>query len=182
MEVSILQRISRGDASAVRECVHVYGARVWSVARRFSATTADAEDAVQEIFMAIWKSAGRFDPAKSEEGTFITMIARRRLIDAMRRKDIDTDRLDQWPDIGQLNQGDSPNSVEASAEAANISAVLQTFDSPQREVITMAVYGGYSHSAIAQHLQLPLGTAKSLLRRGMDKVRQALNLTTEEVI
>ncbi|MFK7954624.1 MAG: RNA polymerase sigma factor [Lysobacterales bacterium] len=182
MEVSILQRISRGDASAVRECVHVYGARVWSVARRFSANAADAEDAVQEIFMAIWKSAGRFDPAKSEEGTFITMIARRRLIDAMRRKDIDTDSLDAWPNLAELNQGESPNSVEDSAEAASISALLKTFDSPQREVISMAIYGGYSHAAIAQHLGLPLGTAKSLLRRGMDRVRQLLNLATEEVV
>jgi len=180
MSVSILQRISQGDATAVRECVQVYGARVWSVARRFNANPADAEDAVQEIFMAIWKSADRFDPEKSEEGTFITMIARRRLIDSARRKRIDTQSLDQWPDLEALNRADNPNSVETSAEAASISEVLRSFDSPQREVITMAVYGGYTHSAIAQHLSLPLGTAKTLLRRGLAKVRQVLNLTGEQ--
>lgn len=182
MALGIVQRIGSGDPSAVRECVQVYGARVWSLARRFTQTQADAEDAVQEIFMAIWKSAHRFDPSQSEEGTFITMIARRRLIDGLRRAAVDTEALVQWPDLHSLDPTNSPNSVERSAEAASIAELLKTFESPQREVITMAVYGGYSHSAIAHHLSLPLGTAKTLLRRGLDDVRRVLRLAREELL
>lgn len=179
---SILERISAGDASAVRECVEVYGARVWSVARRFSPTPADAEDAVQEIFMALWKSAHRFDPGKAEEATFVTMIARRRMIDGLRRAPTPTHSIDDMPDLDQISARGGLNSTEDSAEAASISEVLKTFDSPQREVIVMAVYGGFSHSAIAERLKLPLGTAKTLLRRGLEEVRRVLNLAKEEAL
>ncbi len=182
MDSSILQRIGAGDTSAVRECVLVYGARVWSIARRFSATPADAEDAAQEIFVALWKSAHRFDPSKAEEGTFVTMIARRRMIDGLRRAPAPVDSIEDMPNLEQVSAGGGFASAEDSAEAASISEVLKTFDSPQREVIVMAVYGGFSHSAIAERLKLPLGTAKTLLRRGMDEVRRVLNLAREEAL
>ena len=82
--MTLLQRIAKGDASAVQECMETYGNLVWSLARRYSESAADAEDATQEIFLDIWKSAGRFDPERGKETTFIATIARRRLIDRVR--------------------------------------------------------------------------------------------------
>ena len=74
---SLLEKIASGHRSAVSDCVNRYGGLVWSLARRFTATQADAEDAVQEIFISLWKSAERFDSSKSSEMTFVAMIARR---------------------------------------------------------------------------------------------------------
>jgi RNA polymerase sigma-70 factor (ECF subfamily) len=68
----------------VRQCVEVYGPLVWSIARRFAPSTVDAEDAVQEIFVELWKHAGRYDPALVSEPTFVTMIARRRMLERLR--------------------------------------------------------------------------------------------------
>src|SRR5580700_4844427 len=85
MSSSVLQRIARGDAAAVRECIEQYGALVWSLARRLSRTPADAEDATQDIFLDIWRSAGRFDESQGSDKVFIAMIARRRLIDRLRK-------------------------------------------------------------------------------------------------
>ena len=84
--LSVLERIAAGDESAVRECMDQYGGLVWTLARRFSESAADAEDASQEIFLEIWKSAARFDPARGSESVFVTTVARRRLIDRLRAR------------------------------------------------------------------------------------------------
>ena len=81
----ILHRVARGDPSGMDAFLERYSGLVWSLARRHSPTPQDAEDAVQEIFMEIWRSAHRYDPSVAAEQTFIAMIARRRLIDRARR-------------------------------------------------------------------------------------------------
>ena len=85
MARAILQRIADGDKTAVQECLDTYSGLVWSLARRLIGFSDEAEDAVQEIFIDVWKNAARFDEAQASETTFIAMIARRRLIDRIRR-------------------------------------------------------------------------------------------------
>src|SRR5437016_3201627 len=83
----LLPRVAAGDAPAVEQCLDRYGGLIWSIALRFSASRADAEDAVQEVFIDLWKSAARFDRVRAAEATFVAMIARRRLIDRKRASD-----------------------------------------------------------------------------------------------
>ena len=85
-ELTTLQRIAAGETEAVRECMDRYGGLVWSLARRFLYSSNEAEDAVQEIFLDLWKHAGRFDPNVAAEATYVAMIARRRLIDRVRKR------------------------------------------------------------------------------------------------
>ena len=85
MSDSILQRVAAGDTEAVAACIDRFGGLVWSLARRFLDRPTEAEDAVQEIFIELWKSASRFDPSIASETTFVAMIARRRLIDRQRK-------------------------------------------------------------------------------------------------
>ena len=88
--------VAGGDAGAVRECLDAYGGLVWSLARRLSPGEAEAEDAVQEIFIELWSKAGRYDEGRASETTFVAMIARRRLIDRWRQRGrrLDEDALD----------------------------------------------------------------------------------------
>ena len=86
MSPTVLQRMASGDPAAVRECMDRYGSLVWSLARRLSRTASDAEDAAQEIFLDIWRSAARYDAARGSDQVFVATIARRRLIDRMRKK------------------------------------------------------------------------------------------------
>src|ERR1700719_1273287 len=83
MSKSVLQRIASGDSAAVRDCVEQYGALCWSLARRLSRSPSDAEDATQEIFLDIWRSAGRFDESQGSDKMFRGMISRRRLLDRL---------------------------------------------------------------------------------------------------
>ncbi|HEY1068798.1 MAG TPA: sigma-70 family RNA polymerase sigma factor, partial [Pirellulales bacterium] len=82
----LLPRVAAGQPSAVDECLARYGGLVWSLARRHTNNTSDAEDAVQEIFIDLWRSAARFNPQAASEATFVAMIARRRLIDRRRKQ------------------------------------------------------------------------------------------------
>ena len=82
---TILERVAAGDESAVNDCINQYGNLIWALAKKLTPKQEDAEDAVQEIFMEIWQNAARYDAGKSSESTFITIIARRRLIDRLRK-------------------------------------------------------------------------------------------------
>jgi len=85
-ESTLLERIAAGDAAAVEGCLEKYRGLVWSMARQSVGNYADAEDAVQEILVELWRHAGRFDSAVSAESTFVATVARRRLIDRYRRR------------------------------------------------------------------------------------------------
>ena len=82
----LLHRVAAGEALAVRECLARYGGLVWSLARRYSPSPAEAEDAAQEIFLDLWRSAARFDPRQASETTYVALIARRRLVDRQRHR------------------------------------------------------------------------------------------------
>ncbi|MEO8878367.1 MAG: sigma-70 family RNA polymerase sigma factor [Polyangiaceae bacterium] len=172
----LLPRVASGDAAAVRECIARYGGLVWSLARRLSANEADAEDAAQEIFVDLWKSAPRFDPSLSSEVTFIAMIARRRLIDRRRRNQRRTD-TEPLPDASALvtEAYRTDPTAELSAEASIAAQAVARLGPEQRDVVILGSYYGYSHEEIASSTGLPLGTVKSHARRGLSKVRDLLS-------
>jgi len=176
VEKSILQRIADGDKAAVKDCLDSYRGLVWSQARRFLRNPADAEDAVQDIFIAIWSAAGKYDPAIASESTFIATIARRRLIDQLRKtgRRPATESLDSEESAQAQPFVDS--SLEESAEMENVRRALESIQPEYREILTMSHYEGYSHSEIASRLEVPLGTVKSRMRRGLMQVREQLQL------
>jgi len=160
----------------VAQCVERYSGLVWSLARRFIAVEADAEDAVQEIFVEVWNTAARFDPSKSAEATYISMIARRRLIDRLRKNRREPDR-ENLEDVEYALSGDGHRALEASAETEKVVEVLSNMKPEQQQVIRMSTWLGMSHSAIAEETGMPLGTVKSLLRRGLLQIREQLGET-----
>jgi RNA polymerase sigma-70 factor (ECF subfamily) len=171
---SLLQRISRGDQRAVRECIDRYSGLVWSLARRFSGSAADAEDATQEVFVNLWRSAARFDPAIASEPTFVAMIARRRLIDRNRARQ-------RWPSTSP--PPDPPPEpaappagprIDLSEEAIRAARALTQLSDEQQRILRLAVHQGLSHDQIAAATGLPLGTVKTHIRRGLLRVRELL--------
>lgn len=177
---TILERIAAGDQAAVQECIDAYGDLVWSLARRFLRNDADAEDAVQDIFIDIWGSAGRYDRNVASEVAFVSTIARRRLIDRLRqfKRKPGMDSLDD-EEAGDAMQPAvfAPN--EEETDVAIVERVLATMEPEHREILALSLYEGYSHSEIAERLSLPLGTVKTRVRRGLIYIRDQLNITPE---
>jgi RNA polymerase sigma-70 factor (ECF subfamily) len=172
---AILQRIASGDKSAVQDCLSKYGGLVWSLARRMSANQYDAEDAVQEIFIDVWKHAERFDETQASETTFIAMIARRRLIDRLRysNRRISADSLEDM----LVEPANSFNEeLQTCVEAREAAKAMQTLRPEQRQVLQLSIIQGMSHQEIADSTGMPLGTVKTHARRGLMQVRETLGL------
>jgi RNA polymerase sigma-70 factor (ECF subfamily) len=172
----LLERIAAGDAGAVKECMSAYGNLVWALARRLSASAADAEDATQEIFLEIWKSAGRYDANVASEAVFITTIARRRLIDRLRARkrrpvteEFDEERQSPW---------DDSDSGAVAVEVSIASRALAELGEAQREILLLGIVDGLTHSEIATATGKPLGTVKTQMRRGLIKIRALLGTDT----
>ncbi len=170
MPDSVLPRIAAGEPGAVSECLDRYGGLVWSIARRFLANSADAEDAVQEIFVDLWKNAHRYDGRIAAETTFIHTIARRRLIDRRRHGQR---RPDPVP-LPETLPAPAVDAVELRDEAARAAAALDELREEPRRVLCMAIYQGLTHEEIARATGLPLGTVKTHVRRGLLQVRERL--------
>ncbi len=169
---SILERVAVGDPGATNECIARFSGLVWSLARKLCASPSEAEDAVQEIFIDLWKSAARFDPSIASETTFVAMIARRRLIDRGRRKM-------RRPEVPQIPEtvADRRERVDGTETAERISIAQRAFEQlrpEQRQVLQLAIHQGCSHEQIATATGMPLGTVKTHARRGLIKIRQIL--------
>ena len=180
MSSSLLQRIASGDSAAVRECIEQYGPLVWSLARRLSRSPSDAEDATQEIFLDIWRSAGRFDASQGSDKLFIAMIARRRLIDRLRKTTAEPP-MDPVEALESVAWADPGTASETSLEAEQARRALAELRPEQRQVLELGLLQGMSQSEIAARLGLPLGTVKSFMRRGLIKVREYMKMDAEGV-
>jgi RNA polymerase sigma-70 factor, ECF subfamily len=170
---TILQRIADGDENAVQECLKTYGGLVWSLARRMLRNSDDAEDAVQEIFVDIWKNAERFDPAQASETTFVAMIARRRLIDRIRfvQRRVSADSIDDM-----LVEPVEQKGIDAQTmvEAREAFKALNELRPEQRQVLQLSIIHGLSHQEISDATGMPLGTVKTHARRGLMQAREIL--------
>ncbi len=179
-ETPVLPKVARGEPAAIAECLDRYKNLVWSLARRSCPDVEAAEDAVQDIFLKLWKIADRFDSRIASETTFVAMIARRRLIDLSRKKSWNV-ATDVEMDSFSNSEIGAPQRAEINDEAAKAAALLDELPEDQKRVIRLSVYDGLSHSRIAETTGLSLGTVKTHIRRGMLKLRQSLFSKDDEV-
>ncbi len=131
---------------------------------------------MQDVFIEIWRSCARFDPGIASETTFISTIARRRFIDRLRQ----TSRI---PAMDSLDDEEGAPAdpgvaatVEDDTEVAIVARVLADMDPEHRKILGMSLYEGYSHSEIAAQLDMPLGTVKTRVRRGLIHIREQLQI------
>ena len=172
---SVLGQVARREPESLNYCIELYGNLVWSLARRYSPSQADAEDAVQEIFLEIWKKADRFNPTLSAETTFVTMIARRRLIDRYRKQSRLVETTSSENDFNEHPDLSGSVSAELIDEASKATRCLDSLVSNQRDILRKSIHEGKSHSQISIELQIPLGSVKSFARRGLIQLRQCMD-------
>ena len=174
----LLPRIASGDERAVSDCVARYGALVWSLARRWSPEASDAEDAVQEIFIDLWRTASRYDVARTSEAGWVAMIARRRLIDRARRRER-LPALESIPDDFDV-ASETERDLDREWRAEQARAVLRELPPAQRRMLELSLLQGRTHDEIARETETPLGTVKSHIRRGLQRARDLLAARTRD--
>ena len=178
LHVPLLPRVALGEPAAIDECLDRYGGLVWSLACRMAPARADAEDAVQEIFIDLWRNAWRFRPEAGAEVAFVSTLARRRLVDLQRR--VARKRPAESLDSRNVDVPAPP--VEAAVELAEdverARNCLKQLKDRDREVIELSVYAGLSQSRIAERLDAPLGTVKTLVRRALIQLRDCMRFSS----
>lgn len=175
---TLLERVALGDADAVALCLERYAPLVHAMARRWLGAVSDADDVVQDVFVQVWNSAGKYDPARASERGWIAMITRRKLIDRSRRGRSGpvTDNLEENAgfEVGVSDHG--LRSVELRDEAGRVHEAMEDLDAELRGLLCAAVIEGETHTEISARTGLPLGTVKSRLRRGLLRLRESLGV------
>lgn len=172
MSESLLNLIAKGQAGAEAALLDRYGGLVWSLANRFCANRAEAEDAVQEIMLDVWKTAkqGRFDSSKGSDTTFVAMIARRRLIDRLRKRK-------SAVEIPSEFEADLPEKPATRTDPEDVRAAmlaLSDLSEAQQNTIKLSILHGLTHEQIVEATGMPLGTVKTHIRRGLIRLREAM--------
>jgi RNA polymerase sigma-70 factor, ECF subfamily len=175
----LLGRVATGDEVAFGELYDQVSGRVLGLVRRLLKDFAQSEEVTQEIFLEVWQNATRYDPAKGSATTWIFTMAHRRAVDRIRSSQSSRDRDSR---IGRRDLETDYDSVsefvEIRVENERVQQALQRLTQLQRQAVTLAYYGGYSHSEVAELLKVPVGTVKTRLRDGMIRLRDELGVAS----
>ncbi|MCY4417997.1 MAG: sigma-70 family RNA polymerase sigma factor [Chloroflexi bacterium] len=177
-DIQLILDIGGGDERALEAVYDRYAHRVYSLAMSVLRDEGLAEDAVQEVFSNIWQKAQSYRPEMSAPGTWIMSVAHHKIVDFYRSRRRTTDHTAQ-PEMETLMRvPDQKLSVEQQVErsfnARLVRAALLELPEEQSQPLYLSAWHGYSQSEIAQMLNIPLGTVKTRMRLGMQKLKAAL--------
>jgi RNA polymerase sigma-70 factor, ECF subfamily len=170
----LLRRVAeRADPEAFRELYDAFGPRVKAYMMRKGADAGTAEDLAQETLLTVWRKAALYAGDKGSMTTWVFAIARNLRIDRLRRE-VPWQELPEWRLLEPSEETLPDEAVAEKQRQARVQAALAELPADQQEVVALAFLEGLSHSEIATHLSLPLGTVKSRMRIAYQKVRAAL--------
>jgi RNA polymerase sigma-70 factor (ECF subfamily) len=175
----LLARVAVGDQVAFAELYDQIAPRVLGLVRRLLRDHAQSEEVTQEIFLEIWQTATRYDPAKGGASTWIMTMAHRRAVDRVRASQASRDRDTK---IGirdyDADYDNVSDTVQTRIEHERVEKAMLRLTELQRQAVSLAYYGGYSHSEVANLLSVPIGTVKTRLRDGMIRLRDELGVAS----
>ncbi|SDM78800.1 RNA polymerase sigma-70 factor, ECF subfamily [Cryobacterium flavum] len=175
----LLGRVARGDQSAFGELYDQIAPRVLGLVKRLLVDHAQSEEVTQEIFLEIWQSASRYEPTRGGASTWILTMAHRRAVDRIRSSQAGRDR-DTKIGIRDLAVAYDhvAETVEVRLEHERVERAMTRLTQLQRQAVSLAYYGGFSHSEVADMLHIPLGTVKTRLRDGLIRLRDELGVAS----
>jgi RNA polymerase sigma-70 factor (ECF subfamily) len=172
----LAQLVAEKDADALEVLYERYGKVAYSLARRILTDEVLAQDVVQEVFLSLWRNAGRFDAGRGTLATYLLSMTHHRAVDVVRREE-NLRRRRTSDEVLEFQPDPNPG-VEAEAEAAErrseVRAALAQLPPAQREALALAYFGGYTQREVATLVGVPLGTVKTRMAAGMRKLKQAL--------
>ncbi len=174
----LLRRSSRGDEEAFRVLYDAAAPRIMAIAVRLLKDHHQAEDVVQQTMIAAWNSAGEFDPSRAQATTWLTSIARYRALDLLRKRARREDMLQTGQhDILRVMGHDEPVGDSDPIPSETVTRLMHCFSEISRDqagCIQLAFVDGLTFSEIAERLERSIGTVKSWVRRGLQKLRECV--------
>lgn len=174
---ALVARVQAGDAEAFSTLYGRYGRVSFSLARRILCDEQLAQDVVQEVFLAVWRDAARFDASRGAFSTYLLSMTHHKAVDAVRREENLRKRRTTAETL-ELRESEDPTVVDevwTTLRRERVRAAMQLLPAPQREALTLAYFGGYTQREIAKLTDTPLGTVKTRMLAGMRRLRDSLD-------
>ena len=175
---ALVALVCSSDPAALEALYGRYGRACYGLARRILTDEQLAQDVVQEVFLAVWRDAGRFDATRGGFSTWLLSMTHHKAVDAVRREE-NLRKRRTTADALEVREADGPrveDAVWSLLRRERVREVLATLPDPQREALTLAYFGGYTQSQVAERLKLPLGTVKTRIRDGLISLRNVLEV------
>jgi RNA polymerase sigma-70 factor (ECF subfamily) len=169
---AVVLLMARSDQTALAELYDRYGRVAWGLARRILRDEALAEDAVQEAFLAAWRTAARFVPERASARTWLLTLVHRRAIDLVRRQE--RRRAEPLEAAAEPGGGSVDDEAFLRLERERVQQALAKLPDREREALELAYFGGFTQSELAERLGQPLGTIKSRMFTGLARLRELL--------
>lgn len=166
-----LASIARRDSRAFESLYDRYSRSVYSLALGMLRDPAAAQEVTQEVFLSIWRQAAEFDPSRGTARSWVLALAHHKSVDAVRRRRL---RATEPLEETQASDLDVVDETLRRLEQGRVREALVRLPAEQRQAIVFAYYGGYTQEEVAKRLSIPLGTAKTRIRDGMIRLREAL--------
>ena len=172
-----LRQVAKGDEAAFAVVYDETAPRVHGLVLRILRNPAQSEEVTQEVYLEVWRRASRFDPAKGSAIGWLLTMAHRRAVDRVRSSQASTVRDDGWhARTREVEFDTTAEQATARIEAHRVRVALDGLTEVQREAVSLAYLGGYTHTEVASLLDLPLGTAKTRIRDGLIRLRDQLGV------
>ncbi len=180
-DAALLARIVERDERAVEGLYARYSGPLYSLAYQVTGAERFAQDVVQEVFIALWRDANRFDPARGAVAPWLFSLARHKAIDLVRREanirkrtaDVDLEFHESGDDVDQ--------ETWQRIRKQKVLEAIQELTPVQREALELAFFGGLTHVEVADRLEIPLGTAKTRIRSALLRLRDVLGDSVSEL-
>jgi RNA polymerase sigma-70 factor (ECF subfamily) len=173
----LLTLVGQGDQVAFEMVYDRVAPAVFGLVLRVLRDTAQSEEVAQEALLEVWRTAGRFDPARGQAVAWVMTIAHRRAVDRVRSERAATEREARAAAAASPPPADEvAETVESSFEAQRVRHCLDGLTGTQRESITLAYYSGLSYPQVASRLGVALGTVKTRIRDGLRRLRDCLGV------
>lgn len=177
-DAHLRERLVAGDDRALAEAYDRWSALVHTVAARITGDRHAAEDLTQDVFMHLWQSPERYDPARGALRAWLCLVARGRALDWVRSRQV---RSRRYAIVPALPEPPEPSeTVTWQTEAKVIRKAVRELPEPQRAAVMLAYYGGLTYRQVARELNIPEGTAKSRIRQALSTL--SARLTAEGVM
>ncbi len=169
-----MTQIAQQNQTALSQLYDRYAQIIYSIAYRSLGSVEESEEVLMDVFAQVWRTADRYDQAKARVDTWLFMIARSRIFDRLRsgqRRGKVTDALIAFDVVGQVLENED---IEISERRELVETAMGRLPIEQRQVLELSYYGGLSHREISDQTGLALGTVKTRIRLGLDKLRSSL--------